>query len=92
MDGISLPTCIRCPDLAYNQWARSEHKSGSCVLLVLISEQGVVQQPRPHRLLGYGLDERAFETIKTWTFKPARNQKGDPVAVMVPVEFTFRMD
>ena len=86
------PSCIRCPDPSYNELARSKKVNGSCVLKVLISESGQAQQIRPTKLLGYGLDERAFEIIKTWRFKPATLKKdGTPVAVIVPIEVTFRI-
>ena len=89
---IAMPSCIRCPDPSYNDLARSNKVNGSCVLTVLISESGQPQQIRPVKLLGYGLDEQAFETIKTWKFKPATLKKdGTPVAVIVPVEVTFRL-
>jgi TonB family protein len=42
-------------------------------------------------LLGYGLDEEAYNTIKKWKFKPATEKDGTPVAAVVPVEVTFRL-
>lgn len=89
---IAMPSCIRCPDPSYNELARSKKVNGSCVLNVLISESGEPQQIRPTKLLGYGLDERAFEIIKTWKFKPTTLKKdGTPVAVIVPIEVTFHI-
>jgi TonB family protein len=57
----------------------------------LISANGDLQQIRPLRLLGYGLDEQAFNAIKKWKFKPATREDGTPVATIVPVEVTFRL-
>lgn len=85
-----MPGCIYCPDPTYTDWARSEKISGASVLLVLISPEGRAQQIRPQTLLGYGLDERAYDTIKKWKFRPA-TKDGTPVATIVPIEVTFRI-
>jgi outer membrane biosynthesis protein TonB len=37
------------------------------------------------------LDEQAFYAIKKWKFRPAKNKDGTSVAVIVPVEVTFRL-
>jgi outer membrane biosynthesis protein TonB len=59
---------------------------------VLISPSGEPQQIRPERLAGYGLDEQAFNAIKKWKFAPATSRTdGKPVAIIVPVEVTFRL-
>jgi TonB family protein len=91
LKGVKLPSCVYCPDPSYNDLARSKNLQGSCVLEVLISANGDLQQIRPLRLLGYGLDEQAFNAIKKWKFKPATREDGTPVATIVPVEVTFRL-
>ena len=60
-------------------------------MLVLISPKGTAQQIRPQKMLGYGLDEQAYEAIKKWKFKPAMRADGTPIATVVPVEVTFRL-
>jgi TonB family protein len=86
----TMPGCRYCPDPSYSNLARSERIQGTCIMEVLISEGGEAQQVRPIKLLGYGLDEQAFDVIKRWKFKPA-TRDGTPVAVIVPVEVTFRL-
>lgn len=86
----TMPGCRYCPDPSYNNLARSERIQGTCIMEVLISESGEAQQIHPIKLLGYGLDEQAFDVIKRWKFKPAMKD-GTPVAVIVPVEVTFRL-
>ena len=89
---FTLPGCLHCPDPSYNDLARSEKIQGTCILDVLISETGEAKQVRPVKLLGYGLDERAFDAIKTWKFRPAKLKKdGTPIPAIVPVEVTFRL-
>jgi len=88
----SMPACIYCPDPTYNDLGRRERVQGESVFEVLISAQGVAERLRPIRLLGYGLDEQAFNAIKKWKFKPATAKAdGRPIAVIAPIEVTFRL-
>jgi len=91
LKGTNLPRCIHCPDPSYTDLARAKKVQGSCVLEVLISANGDPQQIRPLRLLGYGLDQQAFNAIKKWKFKPPTREDGTPVPIIVPVEVTFRL-
>jgi len=89
---VAVPSCVRCPDPSYNNLARSERIQGTCVLEVLISKTGEPEQIRPVKLLGYGLDEGAYNAVKGWKFRPAISKKdGTPVSVIVPIEVTFRL-
>lgn len=89
---LILPSCLHCPDPSYDELARREKIQGTCIMEVLISENGDAKQIRPVKLFGYGLDEKAFETLKTWKFRPAKSRKdGTPVPSIVPVEVTFRL-
>jgi len=89
--GYSMPSCIRCPDPSYSEPARQAKINGALVFEVLVSTSGEVTHLRPVKMLGYGLDERAFEAIKRWKFKPA-TKDGTPVQVIVPIEVTFRIE
>ena len=89
---LSMPSCVYCPDPSYSDPARRAKINGYAVFQVLVSPDGQAQQIRPTKLLGYGLDEQGFYAIKSWKFRPARRTKdGEPVAVIVPVEVTFRL-
>jgi len=89
---IIAPSCRYCPDPLYTQPARRNQVQGTAVFDILISKDGDAQQIRPVRLLGYGLDEQAFNTVKKWKFKPATMKKdGTPIAIIIPVEVTFRL-
>jgi TonB family protein len=90
-NGTGMPTCIHCPDPTYSDWARSEKISGVSIFSVLISPDGTAQQIRPLKMLGYGLDEQAYDAIKKWKFRPAHDGNGANVATIVPVEVTFRL-
>jgi len=86
-----MPMCIYCPDPTYSDWAHSEKISGVSIFSVLISPDGAAQQIRPLKMLGYGLDEQAYDAIKKWKFRPAHDGNGANVATIVPVEVTFRL-
>lgn len=42
------------------------------------------------RPVGFGLDDRAVETVRHWTFEPAE-RNGDAVAVMLNISVNFRL-
>jgi len=42
------------------------------------------------RVIGLGLDEKAIEAVKQWTFKPAYKD-GKPVAAAATLEVNFRL-
>jgi TonB family protein len=88
---LSVPICIHCPDPEYNDLARREKVSGTAVFNVLVSTEGRVVSLQPVRMIGYGLDEVAFNTIKTWKLKPASNKDGIPVNAIVLIEVSFRL-
>jgi TonB family protein len=89
---LILPSCWHCPDPSYDELARRQKIQGTGILEILVSENGEAKQIRPVKLLGYGLDERAHDVIKTWKFRPAKTKKdGTPVPAIVPVEVAFRL-
>lgn len=91
VDQSFVPRCLYCPQPSYDDLARRKKVQGNSVLEVLISPEGQVAAIHPVKLLGYGLDEQAFNAIKNWKFKPASKPDGTPIAVIVPVEVTFRL-
>ena len=88
---VSMPSCLYCPNPSYSDQARRAKFNGSGMFQVLVSPDGRAQQIRATKLIGYDLDEQAFYAIKEWKFRPATNKDGIPVAVIVPVEVTFRL-
>ncbi|HVO57485.1 MAG TPA: energy transducer TonB [Dongiaceae bacterium] len=87
----TMPSCISCPDPSYSDIARKNRIQGTNVFEVVIGTDGVVKAIRPVKLLGYGLDQQAFYTIRNWKFKPAARADGTPVPVMTPIEVSFRL-
>jgi TonB family protein len=85
-----LPSCPYMPSPRYTQAAREAKLSGSLIVEAIVTRQGKVINPRIVRGLPFGLNENSLETLTTWRCNPAL-QNGEPLAVMVPFEVTFRL-
>jgi TonB family protein len=89
--GVGYPSCDYCPGPAYPRQARTEHAEGMVVLRAIIGSNGqatdiqVVKSPRAD------FGDEAIKTVRTWRFKPAIGPSGAPVAVIAPIEVTFRL-
>src|SRR5581483_6261814 len=88
--GVSAPRPIFSPDPEYSEEARHAKYQGTVILYVIVGPDGKPHDVRVMRSLGMGLDEKAIDTVKTWRFDPAR-KNGQPVAVQISVEVTFRL-
>jgi len=69
---------------------RKKGEKGVSVLSVIVEPDGSTSHIRVIKPVGYGLDEKAIEAVKTWKFKPA-TLNGKPVAVQIAVEIKFRL-
>jgi len=89
--GVSLPTCFTCPYPIYTDEARQTKIQGTVTLRVLVGTDGRASDIRVVRGIGFGLDERAAQTVRGWKFKPARDASQHPVAAWITVEAVFRL-
>jgi TonB family protein len=89
--GIGSPKCVECPDPSYSDQARSAKVSGIVVLHLIVTAEGYASNIQVKRSLGYGLDEKAVEAVRTWRFEPAVDLKDKPVLVWTDVEVNFRI-
>jgi TonB family protein len=64
---------------------------GTVTLRVLVGADGRAEQIRVARGVGYGLDERAVETVRGWKFAPARDAARRAVPVWITIETVFRL-
>ena len=86
------PICESCPVPKYTSIAKDVRLQGTVVFNAVISNTGEILALRPTRVLGLGLDEAAYQAMmKYWKMRPARDKDGRPIAVMVPIEFTFAL-
>jgi TonB family protein len=60
------------------------------VLEAVIGEDGLAQDIHVGRSLGYGCDELAVNTLRTWKFEPVKSDEGKPVAAKIAVEIAFQ--
>jgi len=88
--GVTMPTCIHCPNPDYTDAARGAGFQGSVKFDVVIGEQGNAKRIAVIQGDSNGLTAKAIEAIKGWKFKPAM-RNGQPVTVCVPIEVVFRL-
>lgn len=88
--GVSAPRALDTPDPEYSEEARKAKYQGVCILWLIVGPDGKPRDVKVARSLGMGLDQKAIEAVKKWTFEPAMKD-GKPVAVQINVEVNFRL-
>jgi TonB family protein len=88
--GITPPTLEREIKPVYSDEGRRRGVEGDVVMEVVVQSNGRVGNIRVLRGLGSGLDQRAADAVRQWTFSPARRY-GTPVDVLVEVAVEFRL-
>jgi protein TonB len=91
LPGFIAPGCAYCPYPTYTDEARHGKVQGAVTLAVLVGADGRAQDIRIVKGIGFGLDERAVETVRGWKFIPARDGAKHAVAAWVTVEAVFRL-
>jgi protein TonB len=89
--GTVLPTCVYCPLPVYSDEARKVKMQGTVTMRVLVGTDGKALDIRVVRGVGYGLDERAMQTVRGWRFSPARAPNGRVTPAWIIVEAIFRL-
>ena len=89
--GLVPPGCSYCPSPTYTDEARHGKVQGSVTLQVLVGADGRAQDIRIVKGIGFGLDERAMETVRNWKFVAAHDGAKHTVAAWVTVEAVFRL-
>jgi TonB family protein len=84
------PRVINHPAAEYSEDARRSKVEGAVLLGLIVGIDG-----RPHDIhvvhsLGHGLDEKAIEALRTWTFGPG-TKEGTAVPTLVNVEIQFHL-
>ncbi len=88
--GISAPQPVSTPDPEYTEEARNAKTQGTCILWMIVDDQGRPRDIRVVRGLGFGLDAKAIEAVRQWKFQPAQKD-GHPVNVQISVEVGFKL-
>jgi TonB family protein len=88
--GITPPIPVYTVDPHYSEEGRKKHIQGECMVQVIVDAQGIIQNARIVKPLGYGLDEMAIEAVKSYRLKPARKD-GKPAPVYITIAINFRL-
>jgi protein TonB len=88
--GVTAPQLQHKVEPEYSEEARKAKFSGTVVLYIEVDTKGQATNIRVIRSLGLGLDEKAIEAVKKWTFLPGK-KNGVPVTVQATVEVNFRL-
>ena len=81
--GINMPVCTYCPNA-------SARGSGVVILSIVVTQDGrpdrikILRSPSPE------LEAAAVKSVQAWRFKPAIGFDGKPIAVITPIQITFR--
>lgn len=81
--------CIRCTNPSFSDDAVKAHMEGTIVVRAEVLADGSVSRITLVRGLPCGLTDKAFEAIQQWTFAPARDPSGNPVAADTSIEVKF---
>jgi len=88
--GVTSPVLIHKEEPEYSEEARKAKYQGIVVLYVEVDPSGHVVNPRVMKSLGLGLDEKALESVRKWTFHPGM-LNGKAVTVAATIEVNFRL-
>jgi Gram-negative bacterial TonB protein C-terminal len=89
-DGMTPPKVLNSIDPSSNEYAQKYGIAGMELLRTVVDAHGVPRQMAIARPIGFGLDEKAVDAIKSSHFTPA-TLNGQPVAVVVDLVVTFRI-
>jgi TonB family protein len=87
---VTPPKAIKRPEPDYTTEAKNAKIEGAVLLSVVIDKTGKIYDATVIKKLGYGLDERAMDTVAEWEFEPA-TYEGKPVRCRVYIEITFHL-
>ncbi len=74
----------------YSKEARAKNIHGNVLVAMTVNEKGKPVDVHVVRGIGYGLDEKAVESVKHYKFRPA-SKDGVPVAFPLKVEVNFQL-
>lgn len=88
--GVKPPAVISKQEPEYNNLARLVKIQGTVVLGLVVNTDGMPQDFRLLRSVGFGLDEEAVRVVKAWRFRPGFRDE-TAVAVQVTIEVNYRL-
>jgi len=88
--GVKPPKVIFQKDPSFSEQARRAKYQGTVVLLLTVDKAGQVRNLRILDPLGFGLDQKAVESVSTWRFNPG-TKDGEPVDMEIAIEVDFHL-
>ena len=89
-NGVKAPHAKCSPAPEYSEEARREKYQSEVMVAGTVDANGRFTDLCLVQAAGFGLDEQAMRTLRTWQFEPGTQQE-QPVAVRLTVEMTFRL-
>jgi hypothetical protein len=89
-EGMTPPRVLNSIDPSSNEYAQKYGIAGMELLRTVVDASGIPRQMAIARPIGFGLDEKAVEAIKSSHFRPA-TLNGQPVPVVIDLVVTFRI-
>jgi len=88
--GFTMPKPLKTVEAEFSDEARRKRVSGSLLVSMVVTEDGLAAKLRVLNPLGAGLDEQALKAVRQYKFAPATL---DGIAVPVPlrVEISFNL-
>lgn len=89
-EGIKSPVLVKEVKPNYTKAAMDRKVEGTVEVDAVILKDGTVGEVTVKRSLDEDLDQEAVKATKQWKFRPG-TKDGEPVAVQVFIELTFRL-
>ena len=89
-DGMTPPRVLNRIEPGSNEFAHQHGIAGMEMLRTVVDANGVPREIAISRPIGFGLDEKAVETVRNSHFTPAMVH-GQPVPVIIDLVITFRI-
>lgn len=87
---VSPPKVLHRVEARYTREARTNGIQGTVLIEVVVDETGRPDQVSVLSPIGFGLDGRAVDAVRQWTFRPGM-RGGKPVRSVTNVEVKFRI-
>jgi TonB family protein len=88
--GMAPPRLSYHREPEFSEAARVAKFQGTVLLQLVVNKEGATTNIHISRPLGYGLDAKAVEAVRSWTFSPAEKD-GAPVNTQIAVEVSFHL-
>ena len=89
-NGMTPPRVISQTEPEFSDAARRMRYQGTVVMGLVVSKTGEPQDIRIQTPIGFGLDQKAVESVAGWKFKPA-TRNGEPVDMPIAIEVNFHL-